>query len=740
MSKVSRTDWLLCGLVVAVAASLRFYRLGDLPPGLPNDAAINGLDAWRLLHRGGHTVFLTANGGREALFIYLQALSLALFGTTPFALRLPGVLIDTLTAGLLFWFGRWLFGLLPGALPRWGGLGAGLWLAVSPWMLAISRLGFRAVLVPLVATALFWAFLLAWQRHDRRWYGLTGLFLGLTAYTYPAARVLPLVLVITLLTGLIPQNSITRRRLVGLLLTLLMAGLVYTPMLIYTGTHSGQAANRIDSVALWNVVETQVDLAAALLQNVKATAFFFCCRGNEELVLFGLPGQGAHNVGLSLLLALGLGGCLAQWRRIEARLVLGWFFITWLPTLLAIEAPHPLRLIAAAPATALLVGQGTALLIRRWPRAALGVSLWFGVSLILTGRDYFVRWPALNAIPDLFNYETVTQVNAIRTQVDQGNIVYLPQSEYTRPTTHFYLNGPFSPVPDPDFTETAARVLFMGPEDEVAWVRLSPGEARILPARSEKLGPTTGSLAAEFGPLRLTGATFPATIDPATPLAVTLFWEATRPVAENYEILVHLVDDGLRGWSEDLVERRHKAAYPTTYWRPGQDQVPDYHALQLQREMPVGRYRLAISVFDPAQDWRLLLPPTAGKSSNTFFIGPLKIPPPPPATPPDFATEFIFDGVGLLRGYSLESTQLRSGDGLSLDLHWEATAIPRPRLHRLCPSARFGWKSAGGPRCPTPRRQLSHHPLDSRRTHLRPPSDRHDRFATRRLPAGNRLV
>ena len=109
-----RQRWLSEASVVLVAAvllgaAMRFYRLGALPPGLYHDEAFNGLDALRVLG-GERPVFFEANNGREPLFLYSQALSVSLWGRTPFALRLPAAVLGTLTIPAAFWLGKALFG------------------------------------------------------------------------------------------------------------------------------------------------------------------------------------------------------------------------------------------------------------------------------------------------------------------------------------------------------------------------------------------------------------------------------------------------------------------------------------------------------------------------------------------------------------------------------------------------------------------------------------------------------
>jgi hypothetical protein len=44
---------------------------GHAPAGLFFDPAINGLDATRLMQRGGPVLFFPTNGGRESMFMFM---------------------------------------------------------------------------------------------------------------------------------------------------------------------------------------------------------------------------------------------------------------------------------------------------------------------------------------------------------------------------------------------------------------------------------------------------------------------------------------------------------------------------------------------------------------------------------------------------------------------------------------------------------------------------------------------
>ena len=141
-----RIEISLLVMVTAVGAALRLWRLSEVPPGLFQDEAFNGLDALRVLD-GYHPLFFPSNAGREPLHIYLQALGIGMLGPTLAALRAASAVVGILTLPAMYWLGRELFG----APSEWKGRAIGLIaaaaMATSYWHLSFSRLGFRGILL-----------------------------------------------------------------------------------------------------------------------------------------------------------------------------------------------------------------------------------------------------------------------------------------------------------------------------------------------------------------------------------------------------------------------------------------------------------------------------------------------------------------------------------------------------------------------------------------------------------------
>jgi len=127
-------------LILLLAAFLRLYRLDTLPPGMYSDIATNGLDI-RDIFAGHPKVFFPANNGREAFFIYLQALLVAGAGYHLIVFTFAAVAMGMLSVALSFRLFRSMFGY------RVALIAAALF-AVAIWGVASSRLGLRFTSLP----------------------------------------------------------------------------------------------------------------------------------------------------------------------------------------------------------------------------------------------------------------------------------------------------------------------------------------------------------------------------------------------------------------------------------------------------------------------------------------------------------------------------------------------------------------------------------------------------------------
>jgi 4-amino-4-deoxy-L-arabinose transferase-like glycosyltransferase len=410
--------WMVATLLVATA--LRLAAFGDVPPGLYHDEAYHGLDVLEILS-GRFSLYFPANNGREPLFIYLIALTVGLLGKSPFALRLAAFPVGILTVAATMAMGKALFS------RRVGVLGSAV-LAVTLWHVHLSRVGFRAVLLPLFIALTVWQVALGIKGIARRrnqdqqisnlqspisnppswrWHWiLAGIFYGLSFYTYSAVRFTPVALGLFGLYVLAtrpalrnPQFAIRNLLWRGVGLALLAFLLAITPLAAYTLNHPDVVLGRPGQVSVFNPTINKGDVWGTLGTHTLRTLAMFFVRG-DRIWRHNVPWRPVFDPVLGAAFLVGLLVALRRAHRdAAAGFVLTWTALMSLPTLLAEDAPHFLRAVGVLPVVVLLPALGLDWLARSIkaqspkPKAQVGrtaflvLALSFG--LVSTSRAYF---------------------------------------------------------------------------------------------------------------------------------------------------------------------------------------------------------------------------------------------------------------------------------------------------------------------------------------------------------------
>lgn len=115
--------------------------------------------------------------------------------------------------------------------------------------------------------------------------------------------------------------------------------------------------------------------------------------------------------------------------------------------------------------------------------------------------------------------------------------------------------------------------------------------------------PPARAIAAEFeGDLRLITATVPSSaLAPGAVLCLHLTWQAAAPLPSDHALFVHLVND--RG--QLMAQSDVWPDVPTSQWTAST--VTTYHAFDVPRNLPPGKYRLEAGAYDIANGRRLPL-------------------------------------------------------------------------------------------------------------------------------------
>jgi len=282
-----RLDWLLVFLLTALAAALRFYKLGEVPYGFHFDEAYNAIDA-DLVLRGSRPLFLTANRGREVLYTYWQAFLGSLFGLNLYTLRLASALLGIAAVPITYGLLRVL--LRKNSVPI--ALFTSLTLAASLWHIHFSHYGIRTIAMPVLLSGVFGFFWLGTYGPRRALrvsgYLLSGVFAGLAVWTHPAGRLTPIVLIAYVLWLL--WHHPQQRRLrpdaqwnmawLGLLLTGITAFVVFLPLGIEFYRHPDYFFGHVSEVVVFSERIGGDRPMQLFLQNIVRVLGMFSWRGD----------------------------------------------------------------------------------------------------------------------------------------------------------------------------------------------------------------------------------------------------------------------------------------------------------------------------------------------------------------------------------------------------------------------------------------------------------------------------
>lgn len=588
---VARHGWLrpaLLGLLLAAMTIVpRLYQLDSLPGTLFYDEAQNGVDAARVA-AGARPIFFEANNGREPLYIYLQAIAVALLGPTPLALRLVSAVAGCLTVGAVYVLGREL-------LDRRVGYCAALWLATTYWHLALSRLGFRTVLLPLVS-ALAIALIARWLRNGRLWWALVaGGTSGLVLYTYISARMFPIVAILFVLFGgpvaLGRPPGVgglaSRRWLGGAAGFALAAGLVVAPLGLYFARHPDLLVERGQQVILGGDLDPRVWRLHLrprdLIENTAVTLGAIGFDGDPTL-RHNLPHRPILSLAGLALVVLGLWSALRvrQLRR-PGLLCLAWLLVMAVPGAVSTDAPHFLRLTGILPPLVVLVGLGTARLLSSVPHRRLALALVvaaIGLSFGQTIYDYFVVFRADPERPAWFDANVALAVERTNLARQDGSSVAVV-SRAPHPDFDFLLRPERRPnLPAATVPEAVARVRAQGAAASVEcfgcrW-RLA-GDllyVTVLVISHPADPPGFVRLDRPIDGLGLTLVGFdvaPTDLDPrAERLTLWLRWRVTAPIGTNYAAAAWLRDPATQ-ISAVVDDRSTADLWPSTMWQPGDE-------------------------------------------------------------------------------------------------------------------------------------------------------------------------
>ncbi|HSQ01105.1 MAG TPA: glycosyltransferase family 39 protein [Candidatus Dormibacteraeota bacterium] len=348
-------------LVLAAALGLRVYRLTELPAGFFCDEAGNGFNTACLLYAGRDEtgarlplyVWSFGTSYKNPVFLYSAMLPMAALGPTEMAVRLTAALWGVATVLALFFLGRALMGSLVGLM-------AALLLAVCPWHLHFSRIGFELVTFPFFFTCAVTC-LVRWTQ-GRRTLAQAAVLLGLCLYTYvPAKLFVPL---FTAGFALIYWRALRARWRETVLAAALLVVTV-APVAIFDLVHRDQAGSYFEHTTLLGREGSPLAKARLFVENYGEffSPEFLFRASNDRIIRHSVGEHGELYPFMAPLLVL---GALAAVLRRDRALLLPLLWLALYPVAAALmnEIPSASRGFIGAAAFCLVAALGAGAVLR----------------------------------------------------------------------------------------------------------------------------------------------------------------------------------------------------------------------------------------------------------------------------------------------------------------------------------------------------------------------------------------
>ena len=369
---MKKTVGLLLISILFLAFILRFWNLGKVPISPDWDEVALGYNAYSLIQTGRDeygkflpVILRSFDDYKPALYTYLTIPPVYLFGLNVFAVRLPSAIFGVLAVLATFYLVRELFKRDNLAL------GTALFLAISPWHLQFSRVGFEANIGDAlnIFAALFFI-----KGLKKPWFlTLSSLCAAFALHAYQSEKVFtPLFILLLVVIYFKDLIKVEKKKII----TALLVGLVVISPLIYAvitdknvllrakGTSIFQDQDWLlkDQIATLHHSVSQGDNLGLVFDNrrifyVKTIIAGYLVHFNPNFLLIknDIARHHAPDMGLLYLwelpfILIGIYSLLFHKFDKKTKLfIFGWFLLVPVPASITTELPHPVRTLNFLP-------------------------------------------------------------------------------------------------------------------------------------------------------------------------------------------------------------------------------------------------------------------------------------------------------------------------------------------------------------------------------------------------------
>lgn len=476
------------GLILLVAGLLRFWQLNMTPPSPYWEEVALGYDAYSIKqtlkdHHGNFlplVAFESFGDWKPALYFYAIIPFLYIFDLSVFAVRLPSVI-----AGVMM-----VWGVCSLAKEfRINPYIAGLVVTLSPWAIMFSRAAWE---VNLATALIVWGMvygirgLLAQNIHiGQRDVIISALLLGLSAYTYHAARIIAPLLFASLVLVHFSMRSVdvmsyVRQYLRSIIVPIFILIVLLAPIIIRL--QDPQLNIRFQQTSIFTDISVIQDsnLAREINNNSIVSRIFhhryllfsqeilnnFLSHFSLNFLFVSGDTNPRHSVGLIghlyyielPFLLLGAFTIIRRWQK-KYLILLLWLVIGVLPSSISHGSPHALRILPTMPVFMLLISYGIQstyqlfISLLALKRLVIGMLIaGYALSFSQFWHYYQNIYPIVYASEWQYGYEEMVEVVAAYKKENPEANIYITR-EQGRPAMYYF----FYTKTNPNEVQSVAR-------------------------------------------------------------------------------------------------------------------------------------------------------------------------------------------------------------------------------------------------------------------------------------------
>jgi uncharacterized membrane protein len=381
LPKYSRSTALIIILLFEFALLVRAVYITRIPRALTGDEGSIGLMAVEFIQGTRDNIFTVGWFGFPSLYFFTQSLFVRLLGNTTPALRIPSAIVGASTVVAVYLLARAMFN-------KWTGVYAAVFMLGFHFHIHFSRLGLQNVWDGLWYTLVLGFLWLGWTKENRAAFLAAGFSLGFAQYFYVSSRALFLVIPLWLLiVGLMDRNRF-KRNLPDLIRMSLATTVTLIPLGLYYVNYPNIYLGMLNRVSIF-----KNGFHAAIEASGQSSWQFLLHQLSLGIKGFVIqPIRFIYQPGVAMLRPISAGffiiGFIFLFFRI--RDPKAWLLLIWLLIFVPIvgfsdSAPCSQRYVAAAPATAILVGLSLGKLAEfsgRWIFRTQQIANFFSLAVV----------------------------------------------------------------------------------------------------------------------------------------------------------------------------------------------------------------------------------------------------------------------------------------------------------------------------------------------------------------------